>query len=153
MDSTLPISYEISPEWNRVNHRSLIPSPTPSSPSTSLLLLDTTSTSMDAAHYSLNKLQNMQSGDNKDRKKFESLTFANIAMDKINILFPVNNKYGALHPPKQYLHSAKGIREWQGFGKKQQQVAYEKNNDVCIPTLDGKDKQQEMKGYNICSEN
>eukprot|EP00957_Ditylum_brightwellii_P125299 9550364-Ditylum_brightwellii.AAC.2 len=72
MDSTLPLSYEISPEWNRVNHRSLIPSPMPSSPSTLPLLLDTTSTSMDAAHYSLDELQKMHSGDNKHRKKLRA---------------------------------------------------------------------------------
>eukprot|EP00957_Ditylum_brightwellii_P038498 2909644-Ditylum_brightwellii.AAC.1 len=42
-------------------------------------------------------------------------------MNTINILFPVNNKYGTLDPPAHFLHNAKAIREWRCFGKQQQQ--------------------------------
>eukprot|EP00957_Ditylum_brightwellii_P124789 9511746-Ditylum_brightwellii.AAC.2 len=75
------ISYEVSPEWQRVNHHSMIPSPTPLMPSPVGNEVVTTST---AEQYSLEELWQMQNGIRQDRKDFELFDDASTNMSIIN---------------------------------------------------------------------
>eukprot|EP00957_Ditylum_brightwellii_P041063 3109907-Ditylum_brightwellii.AAC.1 len=61
-------------------------------------------------------------------------------MNTINIIFPVNNKYGTLDLPAHFLHNAKAVREWRWFGKQQQQQQQQhhqvKATNITMPGLD-----------------